>query len=57
MILEHLSTLEHVPNAQFHDRPSDPEGPEEVPLFPLLMPLFDSLLCFSMLVYFDNFIM
>jgi len=29
MILDHLSTLEHVPNAQFHDRPSDPEGPEE----------------------------
>ncbi|VAI57025.1 unnamed protein product [Triticum turgidum subsp. durum] len=29
MILDHLSKLEHVPNAQFHERPSDPEGPEE----------------------------
>ncbi|GJN16492.1 hypothetical protein PR202_gb03490 [Eleusine coracana subsp. coracana] len=29
MILEHLSRIEHVPSVQFHDRPSDPEAPEE----------------------------
>jgi histone deacetylase 1/2 len=57
MILEHLSKLEHVPSVQFHDRPSDPEGPEEVLLFPLLLPAFDSLSCFLMCVHFDNLIM
>uniref|UniRef100_A0A0D9X6Y5 Histone deacetylase n=1 Tax=Leersia perrieri TaxID=77586 RepID=A0A0D9X6Y5_9ORYZ len=31
MILEHLSEIEHVPSTQFHDRPSDPEAPEERP--------------------------
>jgi len=29
MILENLSRIEHVPSTQFHDRPSDPEAPEE----------------------------
>jgi histone deacetylase 1/2 len=29
MILDHLSKIEHVPSTQFHDRPSDPEAPEQ----------------------------
>jgi hypothetical protein len=41
MILEHLSRIEHVPSTQFHDRPSDPEAPEEVSLMTFSLPHFD----------------
>jgi hypothetical protein len=39
MILENLSKIEHVPSTQFHDRPSDPEAPEEVSIVPLSIPM------------------
>jgi histone deacetylase 1/2 len=55
MILENLSRIEHVPSTQFHDRPPDPEAPEEVSLIPLSIPCFNSRsLCVSCLCPFER---
>ena len=56
MILENLSRIEHVPSTQFHDRPSDPEAPEEVSLIPLSIPCFNlRSLFFSMFSHLSHF--
>jgi hypothetical protein len=57
MILENLSRIEHVPSTQFHDRPSDPEAPEEVSLIPLSIPCFNlRSLFFSMFAHLRVFL-